>query len=141
MKMKAGKGFTLIEIIIVVVILGVLASIALPRLTGQINKARAAEAFNALGMLMGKISECYVLESDNITKCNTVANITASTGYIFPVSTNFTYLFDATTCTAAAACGATATSLIGTGAVTFTINLTNGAVDRAFTGDFSSLEK
>ena len=37
------KGFTLIEIIIVIVILGVLATLALPRLAAQVDAAEAAD--------------------------------------------------------------------------------------------------
>ncbi len=50
MSRKAG-AFTLIEIIIVIVIIGVLATLALPKITGQIEASRAAEAMNMLGAI------------------------------------------------------------------------------------------
>jgi prepilin-type N-terminal cleavage/methylation domain-containing protein len=141
--MRKNKAFTLIEIIIVVVILGILASLSLPRLASQINKARAAEAFNTLGGLMHKISECYALESENVLKCNTAAQIETNTGYALPTSTNFSYVFDATTCTALISCGAKATALKGNAGsiINFSINLSNGFVSKEFFGDFSSLDK
>lgn len=39
-KLKNKKGFTLIELIVVIVILGVLAAIAIPKLSGFSDKAR-----------------------------------------------------------------------------------------------------
>ncbi len=39
-KLKNKKGFTLIELIVVIVILGVLAAIAIPKLSGFSNRAR-----------------------------------------------------------------------------------------------------
>lgn len=50
--MKHKKGFTLIEILIVVVILGILASMTLPRFLAQPEKATVAEANQMLGAMM-----------------------------------------------------------------------------------------
>ncbi len=141
MKSKLNKGFTLIEIIIVVVILGVLASVALPRLTAQVNKSRAAEAFNVLGVLMGKVSECYTLESEALGSCDTIAEITTATSFSFPTSSNFTYTYDTGTCTASTTCAAKAVASHGTGAITFSLNLDTGAITKSVGGDFSGLNK
>ena len=49
---KIGRGFTLIEVMIVVVILGVLASVAVPAFINYIRRAKTAEA-------QDKISQIY----------------------------------------------------------------------------------
>jgi prepilin-type N-terminal cleavage/methylation domain-containing protein len=58
MKNRSNKGFTLIEIIIVIVIIGVLATLALPRITGQIEGARGAEAMNMFGAIRRAAINC-----------------------------------------------------------------------------------
>ena len=49
--LKNKKAFTLIEILIVVVIIGIMASLTIPRLTGQPEKARVAEAVGILSAM------------------------------------------------------------------------------------------
>ena len=59
------QGFTLIEIIIVIVIFGVMATLALPKITGHVESARGAEAINMLGAIRRAVGDC--IDSSNTT--------------------------------------------------------------------------
>lgn len=61
MKFKAA-GFTLIEIMVVVVILGILAAIIVPRISDEPDKARAAKAKQDIRALEGAL-QLYKLDN------------------------------------------------------------------------------
>jgi prepilin-type N-terminal cleavage/methylation domain-containing protein len=60
---KPEHGFTLIELLVVVVIIGILATIALPTFLSQINKARQAEARNAVATA-GKLQQSTFIQKE-----------------------------------------------------------------------------
>ena len=68
------KGFTLIEIIIVIVILGVLATLALPKVTNQLESANAQEAIQTMGTINSLANSCHDLSSD-LQQCDTAAKL------------------------------------------------------------------
>jgi type IV pilus assembly protein PilA len=80
------KGFTLIELIVVVIIIGVLATISMPTLLGQISKAREAEATTGLGTLSRSQQSHHV---EHQTFADTMEKLTSnvklnSNYYTFP---------------------------------------------------------
>jgi type IV pilus assembly protein PilE len=75
------KGFTLIELMIVVAIIGIIASIALPSYTDYVKKGRAAEATGNLADLRVQMEQYF---QDNRTYVG--GNCTPASGAV-----NFTY--------------------------------------------------
>lgn len=76
MKKQIQQGFTLIELMIVVAIIGILAAVAIPAYQDYTAKAQASEAYTLLGGLKTPVSEA--MASDAST-CSVPAN-TVTTG-------------------------------------------------------------
>ena len=57
---QGKKGFTLIEVIIVIIIVGVLASLALPQFFATVEFSKADEAFHNMSVLRQSLERCYL---------------------------------------------------------------------------------
>lgn len=94
-KLKATqKGFTLIELMIVIAIIGILASIALPNYQDYVKKGKAAEATSTLANLRIKMEQCFQDNRDySVTACTGICTVTAGNfSYACnPASTATTY--------------------------------------------------
>ncbi len=95
---KHGKGFTLFEVLIVVLIMGVLATIALPTYNRLVRKSRVSDGLNVLNTLTGA-QEKYFMEhgfyAQNINELKVPFKETRPGGpYEDVVTTNFTYKKD-----------------------------------------------
>ena len=64
MKLSKNKGFTLLEIIIVIIIVGVLASLALPRFFSTIEFSRSTEALRSMGAIKDSIRRCAAMDNN-----------------------------------------------------------------------------
>jgi len=72
-KRRATNGFTLIELMIVVAIIGILTAIALPQYQDYTQRSKAQGALHALAGFMDSIAECSQ-ELGMLTGCSAGAN-------------------------------------------------------------------
>jgi len=77
------KGFTLVELMVVIVIIGVLAAVAIPRMMAATNKAKASEGPQILGSI-SRMQAAYKAEQD------TFLLITARTPTAAPATATIT---------------------------------------------------
>lgn len=69
MKNTMQKGFTLIELMIVVAIIGILAAVALPAYQDYTVRSKMSEVVLQSDALSGALADC-VLNKDDITNCD-----------------------------------------------------------------------
>ena len=87
---KSARGFTLLELVIVIVVLAILAGLAVPRYVRTVNRSRGSEALTMLGNLRESFERYYARNSTYVGIANDFSNVdvdpTSVTGNI-----NFTY--------------------------------------------------
>lgn len=81
MKKQIQQGFTLIELMIVVAIIGILAAVAIPAYQDYTAKAQASEAMTVLGGLKTPLSEA-ISQVGNTTGCVAPPNAVTSGKYV-----------------------------------------------------------
>ena len=78
MNATTQKGFTLIELMIVIAIIGILAAIALPAYQTYTKKARFAEVVLAASSVKGAIDTCFQTRGEgDLTNCDTDTEVGA----------------------------------------------------------------
>ncbi|MCB9771984.1 MAG: prepilin-type N-terminal cleavage/methylation domain-containing protein [Candidatus Omnitrophica bacterium] len=139
MNIKSKKsGFTLLEIIIVVIIVGVLASLALPKFFSTVEFSRAQEGLSALATIRGGLERFYVSKGNTYSGATT-ANIDTGDPLAGQPNAHFTCAV-----TAASATGYTITATRnsvdgGTAGNTIVIQQTTATITRSGTTAFAGI--
>ena len=94
---KKASGFTLLEIIIVIIIVGVLASLALPRFFSTVEYSRGTEAITGISAIRQAMERCF-FQKGTYAGCEDFTNLDIEDPANSP-NAHFTYDAGGTTAT------------------------------------------
>lgn len=117
------RGFTLLELVVVVIILGILATLGFTQYTKMVEKGRTAEAKMILGQIR-TAEQAYLQQYNAYTSDLTALSVDAPTDC--PATHYFSYSSDATTGTATR-CTPGPAGKVPDAAVAYTLTLTYAA--------------
>jgi len=73
-KSRAQKGFTLLELMVVMIIIGILAAIAVPTYQGQVKRAKFTEVVGATAPYKAAVEGCIQKKGSVHADCDNDAN-------------------------------------------------------------------
>jgi type IV pilus assembly protein PilE len=79
------KGFTLIELMIVVAVIGILAAIAYPSYQNYVLRAHRADAQAEMMALAQAMERCYTLKNTYTPQTACVSSLPTSSRYVFAI--------------------------------------------------------
>ena len=73
--MQSNKGFTLLELMVVIIIVGILAAVSIPIMQGRIDSAKWSEGKAITGIIARSLRTHIAETSDNFTPVPTLAQL------------------------------------------------------------------
>ncbi len=134
--MTSPRAFTLLEMIIVVIIVGILASLALPRFFRTVEFSKATEALSNLSAVRRAMDRCYLFKSTYGTECDSFSELDVEDPGTL-INTHFTYGLGSPTATLFTITATRNTLDGGTAGHTITINQ---AGTKTGTGAFAGIK-
>lgn len=86
MNLRVQRGFTLIELMIVIVVISILSAIAIPAYNDYVLKSKLTEAFTELSTMRVRMEQYFQDNRSYVNACNANTVATPPTGTYFDIT-------------------------------------------------------